>query len=140
MSDIRYSTRDSISVEQFIDVLQKSTLGERRPVDDLNAMTHMVEHADLIATAWSGDQLVGVARSFTDYAYCCYLSDLAVVKEHQRTGIGRALIAETQKVLEAGCQLVLLAAPGAQAFYPKIGFEKHKSAWVLTGKAGPPES
>lgn len=134
MIEVRYSTRDSISVEQFIDLLQKSTLAERRPVEDLNAMTHMVEHADLIVTAWIGDQLVGVARSFTDYAYCCYLSDLAVDKEHQRTGIGRALIRETQSVLEDSCQVVLLAPPAGQAFYTKIGFEKHKSAWVLTEK------
>ena len=34
----------------------------------------MLRHANLLCTAWDGAKLVGVARSVTDFEYCCYLS------------------------------------------------------------------
>ena len=37
----------------------------------------------IISDRWDGEQLVGVARSVTDFAYCCYLSDLAVDEQYQ---------------------------------------------------------
>ena len=86
---IEYKTNTSISIEQFIDVLNRSTLGQRRPVDDRECIEGMVKNANLLVTAWEGERLVGVARSFTDFVYACYLSDLAVDVAYQRTGIGK---------------------------------------------------
>jgi predicted N-acetyltransferase YhbS len=74
---------------------------------------------------------VGVARSVTDFSYCCYLSDLAVVLAYQCQGIGRELIRLTQTCLEPKCKIILLAAPKAVDYYPKIGFIQHHSAWML---------
>ena len=91
----------------------------------------MVGNANLTVTAWNGARLVGVARSVTDFAYCCYLSDLAVDEKLQRSGIGRALIRETQKKLGPRCNIILLAAPKAVDYYPRVGFSSHPSAWVL---------
>ena len=128
---IRYAVGESISVDQFIDVLQRSTLAERRPVDDRDCLAGMLRHADLLVTAWEQDLLVGVARSVTDFNYCCYLSDLAVDQEHQQTGIGRELIRRTREQLGSGCMVILLSAPAATGYYPRIGFRLHGSAWVL---------
>jgi len=91
----------------------------------------MLRHADLLCTAWSGRQLVGVARSVTDFAFCCYLSDLAVDVAWQKQGIGKALIRLTRQSLGPRCKLILLSAPNATGYYPKIGFTAHPSAWVL---------
>lgn len=91
----------------------------------------MVEHASLMVTAWDGDTLVGVARSLTDFAYCCYLSDLAVDVGYQRQGIGRELLCLTRRQLAPACKLILLAAPAATGYYPKLGFEPHPSAWTI---------
>ena len=41
----------------------------------------MLEHADIIVTARVTGQLVGVSRAVTDFAFCTYLSDLAVDAE-----------------------------------------------------------
>lgn len=91
----------------------------------------MLANADLTVTAWEENRLVGVARSVTDFSYCCYLSDLAVDTDFQRQGIGRELIRQTTSLLGSKCKLILLAAPNASGYYPRIGFEKHPNAWVL---------
>jgi len=127
----RYAVGESISVDQFIDVLRRSTLAERRPVDDRDCLAGMLRHADLLVTAWEQDLLVGVARSVTDFNYCCYLSDLAVDQAYQQTGIGRELIRRTREQLGSGCMVILLSAPAATGYYPRIGFRLHGSAWVL---------
>ena len=129
--DIRYEAERTITEDEFIDVLRRSTLAERRPVDDAVCIRAMLRHADLLCTAWHGQLLVGVARSVTDFEYCCYLSDLAVDEAYQKQGIGRKLIALTKSRLGPRANLILLAAPKAQQYYPRIGFDAHPSAWVL---------
>jgi len=129
--NIRYSSDRSITSAEFIDVLKRSTLGERRPIDDAECIDSMLKNGNLLCTAWDGDKLIGVARSVTDFSYCCYLSDLAVDVAYQRRGIGKELIRRTQQQLGSNCKLILLAAPKAVTYYPKIGFTQHHSAWLL---------
>ncbi len=94
----------------------------------------MLDNANLIATAWDGERLVGVARSVTDFYYCCYLSDLAVDFDYQKQGIGRRLIAEIQRRLEKNCKLILVAAPAANDYYRHIGFTNNERCWILSGE------
>ena len=128
---IEYDTARSISESQFIDILRRSTLAERRPTDDPVCISAMLRHADLLCTAWDGDKLIGVARSVTDFEYCCYLSDLAVDAAYQKRGIGKELIMLTKSRLGSKAKIILLAAPKAAEYYPRIGFDEHKSAWIL---------
>ena len=132
--NIQYETRRTISDAEFVDLLRRSTLAERRPVDDPKCIRAMLEHADLLCTAWDGSTLVGVARSVTDFEYCCYLSDLAVDEKYQKKGIGRELIRLTQSQLGPKAKLILLAAPKAETYYPKVGFDQHRSAWIISAK------
>lgn len=131
---ITYTTTKTITSAQFVDVLKRSTLAERRPVDNASCIEDMLKHADILATAWQGEKLVGIARSVTDFSYCCYLSDLAVDQSLRATGIGKALIDLTQKQLGENCKIILLAAPDAVGYYPHIGFEHHPQAWLLRPK------
>ncbi|HEY1172838.1 MAG TPA: GNAT family N-acetyltransferase [Verrucomicrobiae bacterium] len=128
---LSYSTDAKISLEQFRDVLSRCALGVRRPLSDDACLQGMLDHTDLTATCWDGDKLVGIARSVTDFHYCCYLSDLAVDETYQKQGIGRELIALTQSKLGPRCSLILLSAPAAVSYYPHIGFEHHPQAWLL---------
>lgn len=128
---ITYKVNVPLELEAAIQVYCTSTLGERRPVDDTERMRQMLANANLIVSAWEGEQLVGISRSVTDWVYCCYLSDLAVSSSHQRGGIGKQLIRETQAALGPDAKIILLAAPAAVDYYPHIGFEKHPSAWTL---------
>ena len=130
--NIEFDHARRISAGEFVDVLARSTLAERRPVQDAHCVQAMLDHANLLCTAWDGARLVGVARSVTDFAYCCYLSDLAVDRAYQRRGIGRELIRLTRSRLGPRANLILLAAPKAEAYYPKLGFQAHRSAWILS--------
>jgi GNAT superfamily N-acetyltransferase len=131
---ITYRDDAKLSVEQAIDLYRRSTLGERRPVDRPDIFEAMLRHANLTITAWNGDRLVGISRTLTDFAYVAYLADLAVDAARQRSGIGRRLIDETRARLGPECMIVLLAAPKANDYYPKLGFEHHPRAWVLRGR------
>ncbi|GMV67222.1 MAG: GNAT family N-acetyltransferase [Candidatus Omnitrophica bacterium] len=128
---ITYRSEKEIDLEVFVDLYRRSTLGERRPVDDLSTMAAMLRHSDVLITAWDGDLLVGLARSLTDYAYVAYLADLAVDAAYQRRGIGRELVRLTRAALAPSCILTLLAAPKANEYYPKIGFSHHPRAWII---------
>jgi len=129
--DIRYEINAQVSVEQFLQLLKNSSLAERRPVDDLSCLAGMLDNSNLTVTAWSGDTLVGIARSVTDFHYACYLSDLAVDSDYQRLGIGKALQHITQEQLGPKCKLILIAGPAANAYYGRIGFENNERCWVL---------
>ena len=129
MEDISYRDDITLSAEQLADVFRQS--GIRRPVDDLPRLARMLEHAHLLITAWDGDELVGVARALTDFSYCCYLSDLAVDKRYQHRGIGNALVERVRKAIGEQSMLLLLAAPEAMSYYPKIGFEAVANGWII---------
>jgi len=120
-----------LTTGEFIDILNRSTLGERRPIDDIECIDGMLKHADITVVALYDEKIIGIARSITDFNYCCYLSDLAVDAKYQKHGIGKKLIDITQEQLNKRCKIILLSAPNATEYYPKIGFTKHNSAWTL---------
>jgi predicted N-acetyltransferase YhbS len=94
-------------------------------------MADMLANANLVVTAWDGALMVGIARTLTDFSYVGYLADLAVRSSHQRQDIGISLIERTRAQMGPRSMLVLLAAPKAIDYYPKIGFAQHGSAWTL---------
>jgi GNAT superfamily N-acetyltransferase len=128
---IVYRTNAELDLDAVIALYINSTLGERRPVGERERMAQMLEEANLIISAWDGNELVGIARSLTDWTYCCYLSDLAVRLNYQRQGVGKELIRLTQAALGPDATLILLAAPAAVDYYPHIGMRHHNSAWIL---------
>ncbi|MCJ8313069.1 MAG: GNAT family N-acetyltransferase [Saccharospirillaceae bacterium] len=128
---IEYKINKKITAEQFIDLLKRSTLAQRRPVDDKQCMQGMIENSNLIVTAWLKDQLIGITRCVTDFHYCCYLSDLAVDSAYQKDGIGKQLQIKTQDQLGSKCKLILIAAPDANSYYRHIGFTNNERCWVL---------
>jgi len=135
MSGIQYKYGNDLDLEEVIELYETSTLGERRPIDDRQIVSAMLQHANLIVTAWDGELLVGIARTMTDFGYVGYLADLAVRQSHQKRGIGTVLIQKTREKMGPRSKLVLLAAPKAAAYYPRIGFTQHNSAWVLDAAA-----
>lgn len=127
---ITYKIEQSITTAEFTEVLNASTLAERRPVNEPERIAQMLQHANLIATARDEGKLIGVARSLTDFVYCTYLSDLAVDERYQKMGIGKALIRLT-KNHSPQAKLILLAAPKAVDYYPKIGMTKWEHCYTL---------
>jgi GNAT superfamily N-acetyltransferase len=133
MSDpIQYSLEATLSADVFVDLLVRSGLAARRPVDEPETIAGMLSHADVIVTARAHDgRLVGVSRAITDFSYCTYLADLAVDHEFQRRGIGKELLRRTHEAAGLHTKLILLAAPAARGYYPRIGMQQHDSCWVI---------
>jgi GNAT superfamily N-acetyltransferase len=129
MAEIGYRSDARITPRQLADVFRAS--GINRPVDDPERMAAMLAHANLLVTAWDGARLIGVARGLTDFCYCCYLSDLAVDRAYQRSGIGRELVARVRAAISERSMLLLLAAPEAMTYYPKIGFDAVANGWIM---------
>lgn len=127
---IVYAIEDRLDADEFVDVLHRSGLAERRPVDQPARIEKMLRHANLIVTARDGTKLVGVARSLTDFAYCCYLSDLAVDRAYQRRGIGRRLIDRTREAVGPESMVLLLSAPQAMTYYTHIGIPRADNAFL----------
>jgi ribosomal protein S18 acetylase RimI-like enzyme len=132
---IEFKVNKPISVDQFIELLAHTSLGARRPLNDRNCLQGMIDHANLTVTAWMGDQLIGIARSVTDFHFACYLSDLAVHQNFQKQGIGKQLQRLTQAQLKPTCHLILLAAPQANDYYGAIGYSHNPRCWVLESGA-----
>ncbi len=130
-TDIGYRLGNRLDLDRVVELYRLSTLGERRPIRDLACMQRMLDEADVVVTAWDGPDLVGIARTLTDFCYVGYLADLAVRVSHQARGIGRELVQRTRGALGPEAMIVLLAAPAAETYYPHIGFEHHPQAWVL---------
>lgn len=116
-------------IAELARVYRESGLAERRPVEDADRFTAMIRGANLIIVAREDGRAVGVARCLTDDSYVTYVSDIAVSKSHQRSGVGKAILDEIERQAP-GVKLVLLSAPDAQAYYPKVGFAQHPSAWL----------
>jgi predicted N-acetyltransferase YhbS len=121
---------EHLDIDEALEVFRSSGLGERRPIEDRQRFTLMVRNANLIVVCRVDGELVGIARSISDFSYVTYLSDIAVSRAYQRAGIGRALIKATQQEAPTA-KIVLLSAPAATDYYPHIGFSSHNSAWVL---------
>jgi len=127
--EISYQDNKMPNIEEIIDVYDSS--GINRPTTDKERMKNMFTNSNLIITAWDKDKLVGLARSLTDFCYCCYLSDLAVRKEYQKRGIGKKLIELTKNKIGGQTMLLLLAAPTAMDYYPKAGFDKIDNGFMI---------
>lgn len=114
---------------QIIDVYNSS--GINRPTTDKQRIEKMYANSNLILTAWDNDELVGISRSLTDFCYCCYLSDIAVRKEYQKSGIGKKLIELTKEKIGEQTTLILLSAPAAINYYPKVGMQKADNGFII---------
>ena len=128
--EITYARETTLQADDFIDILHRSGLAERRPVHEPIKIGSMLNHANLIVTARIGNKIIGVSRALSDFSFCTYLSDLAVDVEFQKTGIGKELIRRT-KQYGGSAKLILLSAPVAIAYYPKIGMKNFQHCYIL---------
>ncbi len=138
--EIAYAIEATLDADEFLDVLHRSGLAERRPVQDRALIEKMAKGANLVATARHEGLLVGVARSVTDHAYCVYLSDLATDRAWQGHGVGQRLIDLTCEAAGPDANLILVSAPDSMGFYDHIGLENISTGWVRRRGQQPPST
>ncbi len=130
--NIIYKTGVTPQPEQVIALYDAA--GLPRPTNDAARIQAMYEHSDIVVTAWQSQTLVGVARSITDRAWCCYLADLAVSPAIKKSGIGKKLIDITRDLIGDECTLILLSVPTAMDYYPKVGFTRLDNCFWINRK------
>ena len=126
---IKYTADEKPSADQVIELYENA--GLPRPTKDKERIQKMYENSNLIITAWDNDLLVGVSRSITDWVWTCYLSDLAVRHEYKKKGIGQQLINLTRDKVGKQSMVLLLSVPTAMEYYPKMGFVKQESSFII---------
>ena len=129
---IEYRENQPLEPVEIARVFEAS--GISRPTKDIPRIARMFANANVVISAWDGARLIGISRALTDYSYCCYLSDLAVDAAYQKHGIGRELIRRTQSIIGDEVSLILMSAPSAMAYYPKVGFALADNAYIIRRK------
>jgi ribosomal protein S18 acetylase RimI-like enzyme len=127
--DIEYSFEKRPTADQVIELYDNA--GLPRPTYDKERIQKMFDNSNLIVTAWHNDRLVGVSRSITDWVWACYLSDLAVRQDYKKKGIGKHLINLTKEKVGNQSMVLLLSVPNAMEYYPKVGFKKQESSFII---------
>lgn len=126
---IQYQSGVVPPLEEILRVYAAS--GMHCPVGDAERIARMFAAASLVIGARDGDRLVGLCRALTDFSFCCYLSELAVVPQYQKQGIGRQMIAMVRDAIGDECSLMVLAAKGAMGYYQDAGFETIQNGFII---------
>lgn len=128
---IIYKLNAPMSLEQFVEVLEKSGLAKHRPMAELETIQGMLANSNLVLSAWHDEKLIGIARCITDFHDVCYLSDLAVDAYYQKHGIGTQLQRQVKNQLKGPCQLIVKSVPEANDYFPARGYQQASDNWVL---------
>lgn len=129
---IEFKFNEPIPIADVIELYRDA--GLPRPIDDAERMEQMYAGSNLVVSAWKNGQLVGIARSIADGEWSCYLADLAVRHDLQRSGVGRRLVELTREAAGDGSMVLLLSVPDAMEYYPKIGMAKVENGFIFNRK------
>lgn len=132
--EITYKTDIIPDIEEIIDLYNFSDYFPIADKEDTERIKKMHHKADIIVTAWDKDKLAGLARSLSDFCYCCYLSDLCVRNEYKGNGIGKELVRMTKEIAGDECKLILHSSLNAINFYSHIGMKQIDSAFIIQRK------
>lgn len=119
---VTYSS-DRIPTQDEVGALYGS-VGWSAYLTDLENTHRGIRQSSHVVTAWSDDQLVGLARVISDGATIAYLQDILVHTEYQRSGVGSRLFQLAWEPYLMVRQKVLLtdSEPQQRAFYEAQGF------------------
>lgn len=88
---------------------------------DPGSLQAMLDGSRWIVSAWKGDRLIGFCRAVSDGVSNAYLTSVAVTPDHQRQGVGRAMLDR----LLAGrpdVKFILHTSPAGRSLYRSVGF------------------
>ena len=118
MSEIRYITNDrNLDEVAFINMATQIWPGEYN-------MQYTKESLDktINTTAWDNNMLIGCVRVLTDGYFFGTITEILVLPDYQKQGIGRRLMALAFET--SPTSLFFGAQPDAVGFYEKLDCEK----------------
>ncbi len=115
-----------VNWKDLAEVYTRAPLGKLDP----GKLRHAYANSDVCCFAFSGEALVGGGRTISDDEAPATVCELVVAPEHQRQGVGRAILRSILRKL-AVPKVILACVHGQQDFYRREGFLSHKSVMAL---------
>ncbi len=81
--------------------------------------------------AYEGTELVAAGRALADGADCSYICDVAVLPEHQGSGLGKEVVNRLVAASSDHKKIILYSVPGKEGFYKKLGFLRMLTAMAI---------
>ncbi len=121
---------ERLSAEEYLAFLRQSDLGAQYPKERFpERIARLLQSASLSLTAREENgRLVGVLLGLTDFAYWLFVTDLGVVRDRTRQGIGSALMRAALEAAggEKDIAVYLVANENAVPFYEKLGMKQSR--------------
>jgi len=125
-----YSWTEDASVVDFAELSELyriAPLGIKPP----DALKTVFGHSMFVCFAYAGDVLAGAGRALADGLDRAYIADVAVHPEHQRRGLGQAIIRRLVARADGHKKIILYANPGTEGFYRGLGFLRMNTAMAI---------
>jgi ribosomal protein S18 acetylase RimI-like enzyme len=97
-------------------------------------MDRAIASSSVVVCAWQGDQTIGCARAISDFAWCGYLAQLAVIPPYQHQGVGRKLVEHVVEQLDDEVSLLVHSEESAVDFYEMLGFKRYSNVYRFARK------
>ena len=117
----------TIKAAEFIEFVNKVWPGEYDLVKTQDALSKTLN-----ITAYDGDRLIGCLRILSDGYYFGTITEILVLPEYQRRGIGSRLLDLAKN--NTPTMLYFGAQPGVEAFYEKNGCHRGFQSYVIEKK------
>lgn len=116
---------ERLTVNEYIDFLKNSDLGSQYPKEDfLERIEKLLKNASISLTARDQQNwLVGICFGITDFAYWLFITDLGVIREYTRKGIGKQLLRKAHEIAGGEDNIIMYTCANEDAipFYEKMG-------------------
>lgn len=125
MPTIHFITADhTLKAKTFIELANQVWPGDYNLLFTQQALEKTIN-----ITAWDQEKLVGCLRLLTDGYYFGTITEILVLPDYQRRGIGRTLMAIAAEITPT--TLYWGAQPDAVSFYEDLGYEKSLQSFVI---------
>lgn len=118
---ITYST-ENINWQMVSFILTKAGLSSSEP----EICKRAFQGSQVTIFAFDDENMIGTARAISDGVKQAAIYDVAILPEYQGKGIGKIMMENIMDKLP-GCNFILYANVGKEAFYEKLGFRRLKT-------------
>jgi ribosomal protein S18 acetylase RimI-like enzyme len=113
--------------EQLSELYRLAPLGDKRP----DWLRMVFANSMFRSLVYKNRQLVGAGRALVDGLDAAYLADIAVHPDHQRHGLGNAILRDLIRQCAGHRKIILYCNPGTEPFYRRAGFLPMETAMAL---------
>jgi ribosomal protein S18 acetylase RimI-like enzyme len=130
-----------ISSNKYIAFLKNSNLGSQYPKEEFNKrIATLLDNVQISLVATDQERnIIGVCLGLTEFAYWLFITDIGVVRNWEKRGLGKIMISICHEIAGGEKKIIMFAYVNENAipFYENIGMkktnevmEKNKIEWT----------